>query len=196
LIPPGHFVPIAEDCGLIIPIGRWVLREACRQARAWQDAGLPPLPMAVNVSAVEFRDEGFVKGVRSVLAETHLEPRYLELELTEGILMKNAKSSASVLQELKAMGVRLAVDDFGTGYSNLSYLRQFSIDALKIDQSIVQQVTANAGDSAIATAIISMGRSLKHLVIAEGIETKEQMACLQALHCEEARLSLQPATCR
>jgi EAL domain-containing protein (putative c-di-GMP-specific phosphodiesterase class I) len=196
LIPPGHFVPIAEDCGLIIPIGRWVLREACRQARAWQDAGLPPLPMAVNVSAVEFRDEGFVEGVRSVLAETHLEPRYLELELTEGILMKNAKSSASVLQELKAMGVRLAVDDFGTGYSNLSYLRQFSIDTLKIDQSIVQQVTANAGDSAIATAIISMGRSLKHLVIAEGIETKEQMACLQALHCEEARLSLQPATCR
>src|ERR1700730_11742627 len=141
LVPPSQFVPIAEDCGLIVSIGRWVLREACRQARAWQNAALPPLPIAVNVSAVEFRDEGFVKGIRTILAETGLAARYLELELTEGVLMADAESTASVLQELKMMGVHLAVDDFGTGYSSLSYLRQFPIDVLKIDQSFVHRVT-------------------------------------------------------
>jgi EAL domain-containing protein (putative c-di-GMP-specific phosphodiesterase class I) len=154
LVPPAQFVPIAEDCGLIVQIGRWVLREACRQARAWQDAGLPPLPISVNVSAVEFRDKGFVEGVRTILAETGLEARYLELELTEGVLMDDAESTASVLQELKMMGVHLAVDDFGTGYSSLSYLRQFPIDVLKIDRSFVNQITADPDDSTIVSAII------------------------------------------
>jgi EAL domain-containing protein (putative c-di-GMP-specific phosphodiesterase class I) len=130
-------VPIAEDCGLIIQIGRWVLREACSQARAWQDAGLPPLPLAVNVSAVEFRDNGFVEGLRAILSETGLEARYLELELTEGVLMEDAESTASALQELKTMGVHVVVDDFGTGYSSLSYLQQFPIDVLKIDKSFI-----------------------------------------------------------
>jgi diguanylate cyclase (GGDEF)-like protein/PAS domain S-box-containing protein len=187
LVPPSQFVPIAEDCGLILQIGRWVLREACRQARAWQNAGLPPVPIAVNVSAVEFRDKGFVEGVRAILSETVLEARYLELELTEGVLMEDAESTASVLQELKMMGVHLAVDDFGTGYSSLSYLRQFPIDVLKIDQSFIHQITADPDDSTIVSAIINMGKSLKHLVVAEGIETREQRAYLQTQRCAEGQ---------
>src|SRR6267378_1177954 len=187
LLQPAQFVPIAEDCGLIVQIGRWVLREACRQARAWQKAGLPLLPIAVNVSAVEFRDEGFLGGVRAILKETGLEARYLELELTEGVLMKHAESTAAVLQELKTMGVHLAVDDFGTGYSSLSYLQQFPIDVLKIDQSFVHRITGDPDDSQIVSAIISMGKSLKHLVVAEGIETQEQSAFLQAQHCAEGQ---------
>jgi diguanylate cyclase (GGDEF)-like protein/PAS domain S-box-containing protein len=187
LVPPSQFVPIAEDCGLILQIGRWVLREACRQARAWQDAGLPPIPIAVNVSAVEFRDKGFVESVRAILAETGLDARYLELELTEGVLMDDAESTASVLQELKTMGIHLAVDDFGTGYSSLSYLRQFPIDVLKIDKSFVHQITADPDDSTIVSAIINMGKSLKHLVVAEGIETQLQRAYLQAQQCAEGQ---------
>jgi diguanylate cyclase (GGDEF)-like protein/PAS domain S-box-containing protein len=187
LVPPSQFVPIAEDCGLILPIGRWVLREACRQARAWQCAGLPRLPIAVNVSAVEFRDQGFVDGVRAVLSETGLEARCLELELTERVLMEDAESTAAVLQELKMMGVHLAVDDFGTGYSSLSYLRQFPIDILKIDRSFVQQITDDSEDSLIVSAIINMGKSLKHVVVAEGIETQEQRAYLQSQHCAEGQ---------
>jgi diguanylate cyclase (GGDEF)-like protein/PAS domain S-box-containing protein len=187
LVAPAQFVPIAEDCGLIVPIGRWVMREACTQARAWQDAGLRHLRMAVNVSAVEFREKGFVENVRTVLAETGLEARYLVLELTERVLMEHAKSTAAVLKELKAMGVHLAVDDFGTGYSSLSYLRQFPIDVLKIDQSFVHQITSNTDDSTIITAIINMGRSLRHIVIAEGVETDEQRTYLQSHHCEEGQ---------
>jgi len=187
LIPASQFVPVAEDCGLIIPIGRWVLREACRQACAWQDAGLPPLPIAVNVSAVEFREKGFVESVRTILSETGLAARYLKLELTERVLMDDVESTASVLQELKIMGVHLAVDDFGTGYSSLSYLRQFPIDVLKIDQSFIQQITADPDDSAIVSAIINMGKSLKHLVVAEGIETQLQRAYLQAQSCAEGQ---------
>jgi diguanylate cyclase (GGDEF)-like protein/PAS domain S-box-containing protein len=187
LVFPAQFVPIAEDCGLIIQIGRWVLREACTQARAWQNAGLPPLPIAVNVSAVEFRDKGFVEGVRTILLETGLEARYLEVEVTEGVLMEDAESTTSVLQELKTMGVHLAVDDFGTGYSSLSYLRQFPIDVLKIDQSFIHQITSDPDDSSIVSAIIHMGKSLKHIVIAEGIETQEQRAYLQTQRCTEGQ---------
>jgi diguanylate cyclase (GGDEF)-like protein/PAS domain S-box-containing protein len=187
LVPPAQFVPIAEDCGLIVQIGRWVLREACRQARAWQNAGLPPLPIAVNVSAVEFRDRGFVNGVRAILTETGLEARYLELEVTEGVLMEDGESTASTLQELKMLGVHLAVDDFGTGFSSLSYLRQFPIDVLKIDQSFIHQITADPEVSSIVSAIIHMGKSLKHLVVAEGIETQEQRAYLQTQRCTEGQ---------
>jgi EAL domain-containing protein (putative c-di-GMP-specific phosphodiesterase class I) len=137
LVPPGQFVPVAEDSGLILPIGRWVLREACRQARAWQDAGHSPVSIAVNVSAAEFRQKDFVESVQTILKETGLEARYLELELTESVLMNNAKFTASVLQNCKAMGIHLAIDDFGAGYSSLSYLREFPIDILKIDRSFV-----------------------------------------------------------
>jgi EAL domain-containing protein (putative c-di-GMP-specific phosphodiesterase class I) len=187
LLLPAQFVPIAEDCGLILQIGRWVLREACGQARAWRDAGLPPMRIAVNVSPIEFRDTGFVEGVRTILSETGLEARYLELELTEGVLMEDVESTGSVLQALKTMGIHLAVDDFGTGYSTLRYLRQFPIDVLKIDQSFVQQITSNSTDSPIVTAIISMGKSLKHIVVAEGIETREQRAYLQTQSCAEGQ---------
>jgi diguanylate cyclase (GGDEF)-like protein/PAS domain S-box-containing protein len=187
LVPPSEFVPIAEDCGLIVPIGRWVMREACTQARAWQDAGLPHLRMAVNVSAIEFRAKGFVEYVRKILSETGLQARYLVLELTERVLMENAESTALLLEEIKAMGVHLAVDDFGTGYSSLSYLRQFPIDVLKIDQSFIQKITSNLNDSTIIAAIIAMGRNLHHIVIAEGIETQEQIAYLQSQHCEEGQ---------
>jgi diguanylate cyclase (GGDEF)-like protein len=187
LVSPAEFVPIAEDSGLILPIGRWVLREACRQARAWQDAGLPPIPTAVNVSYAEFRKPSFVEGVQTTLKETGLEARYLELELTEGVLMDDAKFTASVLQELKGMGIRLAADDFGTGYSSLSYLREFPIDILKIDRSFINQITADCDGSTIVDAIISMGKSLKHVVVAEGIETQGQRAYLQAHHCQEGQ---------
>jgi diguanylate cyclase (GGDEF)-like protein/PAS domain S-box-containing protein len=187
LVPPAQFVPIAEDCGLIVQIGRWVMREACRQARAWQDAGLPLLPIAVNVSAVEFRHKDFVEGVRTILSETGLEARYLELELTEGVIMEDVESTSFVLQELKMMGIHLVVDDFGTGYSSLSYLRQFPIDALKIDKSFVHQLTSDFEDSTIVSAIINMGKSLKHGVVAEGIETQEQMAYLRTKCCAEGQ---------
>jgi diguanylate cyclase (GGDEF)-like protein len=165
LIGPLNFISVAEDCGLMLPIGKWVLRESCRQAKAWQDAGLPRIGMAANVSAVEFRNEGFLEDVRAVLQVTGLEPRYLELELTESVLMQHAKFTVPMLQKLKAMGVRLAVDDFGTGYSSLSYLRQFPIDTLKVDQSFVHEITANSDDATIISAVINMGSSLKHRVV-------------------------------
>jgi diguanylate cyclase (GGDEF)-like protein/PAS domain S-box-containing protein len=187
LVSPSQFVPIAEDCGLILPIGRWVLREACKQAREWQDAGLPFQRVSVNVSATEFRAKTFLEDVGTILRETGLEARYLDLELTEGVLMQNAKSTASVLRDLKSMGVQLAVDDFGTGYSSLSYLRQFPIDVLKIDQSFVHQISDDPNDSAIVRAIIDMGKNLKQRVIAEGIETQEQLGLLQSWHCAEGQ---------
>jgi diguanylate cyclase (GGDEF)-like protein/PAS domain S-box-containing protein len=187
LVPPSQFIPIAEDSGLILPIGRWVLREACRQAREWQDAGLLFKRISVNVSAAEFRHKDFVEGVRTILAETGFEASRLELELTEGVLMDDAKSTASVLKALKAMGLHLAVDDFGTGYSSLSYLQQFPIDVLKIDQSFVQRISSDPNDTTIVRAIIDMGKNLKQRVIAEGIETQEQLAFLQARHCSEGQ---------
>jgi diguanylate cyclase (GGDEF)-like protein/PAS domain S-box-containing protein len=187
LVPPGEFIPVAEDCGLILPIGNWVLREACKQARAWADAGLPPATMAVNISAMEFRSDQFLEGVFAILKETGLGARLLELELTESVLMKRAESSESILKTLRASGVRLAVDDFGTGYSSLSYLRKFPIDALKIDQSFVRQITTAPDDTAIVSAIISMGRSLNLRVVAEGVETGEELAFLRSQQCDEAQ---------
>jgi diguanylate cyclase (GGDEF)-like protein/PAS domain S-box-containing protein len=187
LVPPAEFIPVAEDSGLLLPIGRWVLREACKQARSWLDAGLPLPSVAVNISAMQFRDENFLEGVFAILKETGLDPRSLELELTESVLMKRAESAASVLQALRGRGVQVAVDDFGTGYSSLSYLRKFPIDALKIDQSFVRQITTTPNDTSIVTAVISMGRSLKLRVIAEGVETQQEMEFLQALHCDEAQ---------
>jgi len=186
-IPPAQFIPVAEDCGLILPIGRWVLREACQQARAWVDAGLPLATMAVNISAMEFRNDAFLQGVFSVLGDTGLSPEFLELELTESVLMKHAETTESILRTLRARGVQLAVDDFGTGYSSLSYLRKFPIDALKIDQSFVRQITTAPDETTIVTAVISMGRSLKLRVVAEGVETPQELAFLQAHQCDEAQ---------
>ena len=187
LMLPKDFVPIAEDCGLIVPIGQWVLREACRQARAWIDEGRRPMAVAVNVSAVEFRDPHFLDNVRDGSDDNRLDGRYLEVELTESSLMQHAESSALALQALKDMGVQVAIDDFGTGYSSLSYLRQFPIDALKVDQSFVHEISPDPVDTSIVSAVISMGRSLGHRVIAEGVETREQLAFLQAQRCAEGQ---------
>jgi diguanylate cyclase (GGDEF)-like protein/PAS domain S-box-containing protein len=186
-VSPGQFIPVAEDCGLILPIGNWVLREACRQATAWLEAGLPLASIAVNISAMEFRHETFLEGIFAALEDTRLNPKFLELELTESVLMKRAESAASVLQTLRASGVQLAIDDFGTGFSSLSYLRKFPIDALKIDQSFVRQISTAPDETTIVTAIISMGRSLNLRVIAEGVETQEELSFLQAHQCDEAQ---------
>jgi len=189
MVPPIRFIGIAEDCGVIIPLGRWVLREACAQTKKWQDAGLTIAEIAVNISAVEFRRQDFVDAVRTILQETGLSPCCLQLEITESVLMRNAESSIAILQQLKEMGIQLAIDDFGTGYSSLSYLNQFPIDVLKIDQSFVHEIGAAkaGGDGIIVSAVIAMGNSLKQKVIAEGIEKQGQLSFLKAQHCEEGQ---------
>jgi diguanylate cyclase (GGDEF)-like protein/PAS domain S-box-containing protein len=185
LVPPDKFIRIAENSGLIMPIGEWVLRTACSQARKWQDEGLPAVPVAVNVSAVQFRQEGFCELIRRVLRETGLAPQYLELELTESLLLTSADVTLSVLQELRALGLKLAIDDFGTGYSSFSYLRQFRVSKLKIDRSFVRDIAVDPDDAAIAAAIISMAKSLHLKVIAEGVEDEAQMSFLRAHQCDE-----------
>jgi diguanylate cyclase (GGDEF)-like protein/PAS domain S-box-containing protein len=185
LVPPDRFIRIAENSGLIVPIGEWVLRTACSQARKWQDDGLPAVSIAVNVSAVQFRQQGFCALVRSVLRETGLAAQYLELELTESLLLANADVTFSVLRELKSMGLTLAIDDFGTGYSNFTSLRQFGVSKLKIDRSFIKDVATNSDDSAITAAIISMAKSLRLKVIAEGVENEAQMSFLRAHQCDE-----------
>lgn len=186
-VMPDIFVPVAEDCGLIVPIGRWVLRQACKQAKIWQNAGLQSMTIAVNISAQEFLQKDFIEGVRAVLIETRLPAQYLELEITESVLMRDAECSTTILQHLKKMGVKLSVDDFGTGYSSLSYLQRFPIDVLKIDRSFVQNLESAKDDGIIVSAIISMGNSLKLKVVAEGVETPSQLAFLKARHCEEGQ---------
>jgi diguanylate cyclase (GGDEF)-like protein/PAS domain S-box-containing protein len=185
LVPPDKFIRIAENSGLILPIGEWVLRTACSQARKWQDEGLPAVTVAVNVSAVQFRQEGFCELIRRLLHETGLAPQYLELELTESLLLANADVTLSVLKELKAMGLTLAIDDFGTGYSSFSYLRQFQVSKIKIDRSFIQYVAVKTDDAAITAAIISMAKSLNLKVIAEGVEDEAQMSFLRAHQCNE-----------
>jgi diguanylate cyclase (GGDEF)-like protein/PAS domain S-box-containing protein len=187
LIPPLQFVPIAEGCGLILSIGQWVLLEACRQARIWRDLGLPAVPMAVNVSALEFLSKDFLSGVRAVLIATGIEPSMLELELTESVLMLDTDSTIDTLHALKAIGVQLAVDDFGTGYSSFTYLRRFPLDALKIDRSFVRDMTVNPGAAAIVSAMIGIGKSFRQRVIAEGVETLEQIHFLQKQGCGEGQ---------
>jgi diguanylate cyclase (GGDEF)-like protein/PAS domain S-box-containing protein len=185
LVPPDRFIRIAENSGLIVLIGEWVLRTACSQARKWQNEGLPLVTVAVNVSAVQFRQEGFCELIRRVLHETGLAAQYLALELTESLLLANADLMLSVLRELKAMGLTLAIDDFGTGYSNFTSLRQFGVSKLKIDRSFIRDVAVKPDDAAITTAIISMAKSLNLKVIAEGVEDEAQMSFLRTHHCDE-----------
>jgi diguanylate cyclase (GGDEF)-like protein/PAS domain S-box-containing protein len=187
LVAPKQFVPIAEECGLMSPIGRWVLLEACRQARAWSDAGLGIVPVAVNVSAAEFADKDFISAVRAVLIATGVEPQNLELEMTESALMEDAESTMVTLGALKAMGILLAIDDFGTGYSSFTYLRRFPVDALKLDQSFIQEITEDPVDAAIVSAMIGIGKSVNMRVIAEGVETLEQLKFLQLHGCAEGQ---------
>jgi diguanylate cyclase (GGDEF)-like protein/PAS domain S-box-containing protein len=187
VVLPEKFIPIAEQCGYIVPIGRWVLREACRQTQIWLNANLAPRPVAINISAVELRSKGFVQGVRTVLQDTGLESRYLEFELTETALMQDPKSTITVLHALKDMGVTITLDDFGTGYSSLSYLKRFPLDALKIDKSFVRGLCTNPSDANIVSAVINMGKSFGLRVIAEGVETREQFLRLQAQQCAEGQ---------
>jgi len=189
LVYPAHFINIAEDCGLILPIGRWALHEACRQTQAWLQAGFDVGQIAVNVSSREFHSQDFLAGVISVLYETGLDPRHLELEITESGLMEDTEQIMAVLDALKKLGVRIAIDDFGTGYSSLSYLAHFPLDTLKIDQSFVHNLDDASRDTenAIISAVIAMGESLKHRVVAEGIETKQQLDFLQSKHCTEGQ---------
>ena len=187
LVSPAEFIPVAEACGVIVPIGQWVMREACRQTRAWKDAGLPPVRIAINVSPRELREKHFVATVRAILKETGLEPGCLELELTETFLMQDATITATVLQALKHLGVTLALDDFGTGYSSLTHLQRFPIDTLKIDRSFVRDVATDVGDANIVNAMIRMGASLDMRVVAEGVETRDQLVFLQEHGCPEAQ---------
>jgi diguanylate cyclase (GGDEF)-like protein/PAS domain S-box-containing protein len=183
LLLPGKFIDVAECSGLIVPIGEWVLRTACAQARKWQDEGLPHVPIAVNVSPIQFRQQGFRELVRDVLDETGLDPKYLELELTESLLLSSADFMFSLIQELKDMGVMLAIDDFGTGFSSLGYLRQFKVNRLKIARSFIQDVSVDTDDAAITTAIINMAKALNLSVLAEGVENEAQLSFLQEQQC-------------
>jgi diguanylate cyclase (GGDEF)-like protein len=189
LLYPDRFIGLAEETGLIVPIGEWVLRTACAQARAWQDAGLPPVTMSVNLSARQFRQEALFKLVARILSETGLHPNHLEMEITESMVMHNAETAIAVLKGLKEIGVNLSVDDFGTGYSSLAYLKTLPIGILKIDKSFVQDIEGPKGkqDGVLAQAIISLGHSLKLKVIAEGVEEKAQLDFLKANHCDEAQ---------
>jgi EAL domain-containing protein (putative c-di-GMP-specific phosphodiesterase class I) len=183
LVSPAEFIPIAEECGLIVPIGRWVLGEACHQAQAWQDIGLEPIRIAVNISAVELRAKDFLAAVGAILMETGLEARFLELELTETFLMQDSTATSAVLHDLKRLGLKLALDDFGTGYSSLNHLKRFPIDTLKIDRTFVRGTTTKSDDASIVCAVISMGKNLHMRVVAEGVETREQLAFLQDREC-------------
>jgi len=187
LLLPGDFISVAEDCGLIVAIGDWALREACMQSKAWQDAGFEALRLAVNLSARQFQQPRLVESVAEVLEESGLEPRFLELELTEGSVMKDPELAIGKLHELKAMGIKISIDDFGTGYSSLSYLRRFPIDTLKIDQSFVREISTNPDDAAIVAAIITLAHTLKLSVIAEGVETKSQLDHLRRLECDDVQ---------
>ena len=185
MVSPAKFIPLAEETGLIVPIGAWVVRTACRQCKAWQDAGLPPVTVAVNISARQFREKNLLQVVAQILTETGLNPRQLELEITESVIMHDAQQIIASLQAFRDMGVKLSVDDFGTGYSSLSYLKRFPVDRLKIDQSFVHDLGSDADDAAIAQAVITLGHTMGLRVIAEGVETPEQLAFLRRHECDE-----------
>ena len=184
VVPPARFIPVAEETGLIVPIGKWVLRTACAQNVAWQREGLPSICMAVNLSARQFADENLVKDVVAVLEETGMNPELLELELTESMVMHNPERTTKVLTAIKQMGVRIAIDDFGVGYSSLAQIKRFPIDTLKVDRSFIRDLEGNAEDRAITEAIISMGKTLSLTVVAEGVETQEQQSFLVDHSCD------------
>ena len=185
LVPPGEFIPLAESCGLIDGIGEWVVRESCRQARAWQLEGLPPLRVAVNLSAFQFRHGNLLQMIREALQAAQLEPRFLEVEITESALMSDPEESVTILEQLSRMGVVVSVDDFGTGYSSMSYLRRFPIDKLKIDRGFIAELISRADDASIVRAIVSLAHSLRLKVVAEGVETSEQLNVLRSLGCDQ-----------
>ena len=187
LVSPAEFVPLAEEIGLIVPLGEWILRMACNQNKQWQNSGIDPIRISVNISAVQFHRDGFVDVVKRALLESSLEPKWLELELTESIVMNNVTKSINKLNELKEVGVHISIDDFGTGFSSLSYLKHFPIDTLKIDRSFIQDVPESPKDIAIIKTIIALGRRLQLKVVAEGVETKDQYTFLTSRKCNEGQ---------
>jgi EAL domain-containing protein (putative c-di-GMP-specific phosphodiesterase class I) len=189
LVTPNEFIPVAEDTGLIVPIGQWVLREACRQAREWQleFPSIPPLVMSVNLSAKQFQHPTLVQEISQVLAESGLDAGSLKLEITESVVMQDAPATLAKLKELKDLGIRLAIDDFGTGYSSLGYLKRFPVDTLKIDRSFVKGLSKEGNDNAIVRAVITVAKTLNMDVTAEGVETEQQRIELKALGCDRAQ---------
>jgi diguanylate cyclase (GGDEF)-like protein/PAS domain S-box-containing protein len=187
LVSPVHFIPIAEETGLIVPIGEWVLRTASMQSRAWQDAGLPPLPISVNLSTRQFGQKDLLATITKILKTVDMDPRHLELEITESSVMQHPDKAVAVLRELKGMGIGVSLDDFGTGYSSLNYLRRLPLDCLKIDRSFIMNITKNSDDAAITAAIIAMAHNLKLTVLAEGVEREDQLMMLSRLGCDHAQ---------
>jgi EAL domain-containing protein (putative c-di-GMP-specific phosphodiesterase class I) len=185
LVSPAEFIPLAEDTGLISPIGEWVMRTACAQTKAWHECGFNSLHVSVNLSPRQFQQSDLLLVIERMLAETGLDPAFLELEVTESSVMKNAEAAIGTLRELKAMGIKISIDDFGSGYSSLSYLKHLPIDILKIDQSFVRDMTSDPRDAAIVMAIIQLAHSLDLTVNAEGVETDEQLRFLRLLRCDE-----------
>jgi EAL domain-containing protein (putative c-di-GMP-specific phosphodiesterase class I) len=185
LVPPAQFIPLAEETGLIVPIGEWVLKTACLHNKAWLDQGLPRLTVAVNLSARQFTHESLLQDVARTLRDTKLDPASLEFEITESMVMRDPEHAVKLLGGLKAMGICLSIDDFGTGYSSLSYLKRFPLDSVKIDRSFIQDLPGNADDAAITRAIVAMAHSLRLKAIAEGVETEEQLGFLREQGCDE-----------
>jgi diguanylate cyclase (GGDEF)-like protein len=186
-VSPAEFVPLAEEAGLILPIGEWVLRTACWQAKAWKDAGLPPVKVAVNISALHLKNEGLIETINRTLWDTGMDATYLELEITESAFMENRERAVAILREVKRIGISVSLDDFGTGYSSLSYLKGLPVDTVKIDRSFVRDVVMDGDDASITTAIILMAKALRLRVVAEGVETEEQMDFLSARGCDEVQ---------
>jgi EAL domain-containing protein (putative c-di-GMP-specific phosphodiesterase class I) len=184
-VAPMRFIPVAEETGLIVPIGKWVLKTVCLQSIAWQKQGLPPLSIAVNLTTRQFLDEQLLADVSSILAETGMDPRLLELELSEGLLINDVENTLRILTGLKAIGIRIAVDDFGTGYSSLATLQRFPLDTIKIDRSLMREFLGTTKDTGLADAIIAMGKSLSLTVVAQGVETKEQADHLRLHACDQ-----------
>jgi EAL domain-containing protein (putative c-di-GMP-specific phosphodiesterase class I) len=185
MVSPDKFIPVAEECGVIGAIGEWVIREACSQARRWQLAGLPPMRIAVNISAAQFRQGNLVEIVRNALRDAELQPQFLEVELTESAVMTDPEESIGTLEQLSRMGVMVSVDDFGTGYSSMNYLRRLPIDKLKIDRSFITEMSQSAENLTIVQAIVSLAHNLRLKVVAEGVETPEQLQFLSTLHCDQ-----------
>jgi len=184
LMSPDEFIPVAEECGLILPIGEWVLRTACEQMQSWRRGGHNNLHVAVNLSARQFQQHDLTDMIERILHETSLPASALDVEITESTAMHNAELSLNIMRRLKQMGVRISIDDFGTGYSSLSYLKKFPIDTVKIDQNFIRDLSQESNDGAIISAVISMARALKLRVVAEGVETEDQLAFLRLQHCE------------
>jgi EAL domain-containing protein (putative c-di-GMP-specific phosphodiesterase class I) len=194
-VPPAQFIPVAEETGLIVPLGEWVLRETCAQVRRWMALGLDPVPLAVNLSARQFRNAGLAASVAEILREADCPPAALQLEITESAIMQHADRALAAMRQINDLGVRLSIDDFGTGYSSLSYLKRFPVHKLKIDRSFVRDIDADANDEAIAGAIVAMAQQLGLRTVAEGVETQEQLRRLTLLGCDEYQGYLFAAPC-